>query len=76
MLRTADGWCLGSVDVGAAAVYNKTTAKELRAARPDLDELLKLPMDTLVIVGAAGLVAVYDSNNRILEPPPPDDAST
>jgi hypothetical protein len=76
MLRTAGGWCLGSVDVDAAPVYNKTTVAELRAARPDLSELLKLPVDTLVIVGAAGLVAVYDSSNRIMEPPPADGEST
>jgi len=69
MLRSPDGWRLGSVDVEAVPVYNKTTAAELRAARPDLGELLKLPVDTLVIIGAAGLVAVYDSGNQIMAPP-------
>jgi len=69
MLRSAQGWCIGAVDADEVPAYNRSTIADLRAARPDLGELLKLPQDTLVIVGDAGLLAVYDPKNQIVSPP-------
>jgi hypothetical protein len=69
MLRTTQGWCLGSVDADEIPVYNKTTGADLKAARPDLGELLKLPLETLVVLGDDGLIAVYDSQNQAMSPP-------
>jgi len=69
LLRANEGWAVGSVDATEVPVYNKTTAADLRAARPDLGELLKLPVDTLALVGDAGLIAVYDAQNQVMAPP-------
>ncbi|MDP9172668.1 MAG: hypothetical protein M3O30_02225 [Planctomycetota bacterium] len=60
------GWRIGSVDDEGAAAYNTITAAELRGARADLGELLRLPAGSLAVVGAGGLETVFDLNNQIV----------
>jgi len=67
-------WFVGAVDAATDTVYNKATVALLRAARPDLVELLKLPAESLMILDRKGLAAVYNSSNENILPPPPDEA--
>jgi hypothetical protein len=59
-------WRLGSVDTGGAGEYNTVTVAELRASRLDVADLLRLPVGSLVIVGPAGIEAIYDANDQHL----------
>ncbi|HEY1922011.1 MAG TPA: hypothetical protein VGG44_04540 [Tepidisphaeraceae bacterium] len=61
-------WCLGPVDGADSGAYNTISAADLRAGRPDLAGLLKLPAGSLAIVGSKGLSAVFnDRNENILK---------
>ncbi|MGD0541046.1 MAG: hypothetical protein ABSB33_05980 [Tepidisphaeraceae bacterium] len=63
-------WCLGSVDGPDSGVYNTVTAGDLRAGRPDLAPLLKLPAGSLAIVDSNGVSVVFNERNEnILQPP-------
>lgn len=57
-------WCVGSVDGPDSGVYNTVTAKDLRAGRPDLAGLLKLPAGYLAVVDSKGLAAVFNERNE------------
>jgi hypothetical protein len=57
-------WCLGSVDGPDSGVYNTITAGDLRAGRPDLATLLKLPAGFLAVVDSKGLSAVFNERNE------------
>jgi hypothetical protein len=57
-------WFLGRVEGGDTGVYNTVTVGELRSGRPDLAELLRLPVGFMAVIGAGGIEAVFDSKNE------------
>jgi hypothetical protein len=63
---STSAWRLGAVDATGPGDYNTITVAQLRAARPDLVELLRLPAGSLVVVGNEGVEAVFDQNNQNL----------
>jgi len=67
MLRMPEGsaisWCIGPVEGGGSEVYNKAPAANLLLGRPDLADLLKLPVGSLVVLDDGGLVAIYNTSN-------------
>lgn len=66
------GWCLGTVDEPHSGVYNIVTVGDLKAGRPDLAALLKLPVSYLAIVDSHGLSAVFnEKNENVLHPAQP-----
>jgi hypothetical protein len=65
-VSTGFAWCVGAVDGGQPGGYNRTTVGDLKAGRPDLVELLKLPPNFMAVLDADGLVAVYNPNNENL----------
>jgi hypothetical protein len=67
-------WFIGAVDAPGETVYNKATVAQLRAARPDLGDLLKMPAQTLVVLDGRGLYGVYNPNNENILPPPLEEA--
>ncbi len=64
LLRLGAMWCLGSVDGPDSGIYNTVTAGDLRAGRPDLAALLKLPAGFLAVVDSKGLSAVFNERNE------------
>jgi hypothetical protein len=64
LLRQAHAWCIGAVDQGDSQVYNTISAGDLRLGRPDLAELLKLPIGSLAVLDSSGVVAVYNQANE------------
>ncbi len=65
-------WCLGTVEGPHSGVYNIVTVADLRAGRPDLALLLKLPVGYLAIVDSHGLSAIFnEQNENILHPAEP-----
>jgi hypothetical protein len=77
LVRKAAGgnyaWFIGAVDAAPDTVYNKVTVEQLRAARPDFAELLKLPVDSLMVLDGNGLAGIYNSSNENTLPPPLDE---
>jgi hypothetical protein len=68
-------WCIGSVDGPDSGVYNTVTAGDLRAGRPDLAALLKLPAGSLAVIDSKGLSAVFNERNEnILQAPKSTDS--
>jgi hypothetical protein len=57
-------WYLGPVEGGDTGVYNTVTVGELRSGRPDLAELLRLPVGFMAVIGAGGIEAIFDSKNE------------
>ena len=57
-------WYLGSVDGADTGVYHTTSAGDWRAGRPDLADLLSLPVGYIAVVGPGGLEAIFDGQNR------------
>jgi hypothetical protein len=57
-------WYLGPVDGADTGVYNTVSVGDLRAGRPDLAELLRLPVGYLAVVGPGGVEAVYNGQNE------------
>ncbi|MGA3068204.1 MAG: hypothetical protein ABSF29_15275 [Tepidisphaeraceae bacterium] len=61
-------WFVGAVDAAGDTVYNKALIGQVRAARPDLGELLNLPAGSLLIFDRDGLSGVYNSSNENVLP--------
>lgn len=57
-------WYLGPVEGGGSGVYNTVSAADLESGRPDLAELLRLPVGFLAVIGPGGVEAVFDSRNE------------
>ena len=62
-------WYLGPVEGRDIGVYNTVTVGDLRAGRPDLAELLRLPVGFMAVVGANGIEAIFDPKNEIVLKP-------
>jgi hypothetical protein len=58
------GWYLGPVEGQDSGVYNTVKVGELRAGRPDLVELLRLPVGFLAVVGPGGLEAIFNPKDE------------
>ena len=61
--ESAISWCIGPVDGGGSEGYNKASVADLSVGRPDLADLLKLPVGSLVVLDDGGLVAIYNTSN-------------
>jgi hypothetical protein len=57
-------WYLGPVEGGDSGVYNTVTVGDLRAGRPDVSDLLRLPVGFLTVIGADGVEAIFDPQNQ------------
>ena len=57
-------WYLGSVEGVDAGVYNTVSAGDLRGGRPDVAELLRLPVGYIAVIGPGGVEAVYNGQNE------------
>jgi hypothetical protein len=55
---------LGPVEGPDLGVYNTVTVGDLRAGRPDLAELLRLPVGFMAVIGATGIEAIFDPKNQ------------
>jgi hypothetical protein len=62
-------WYLGPVEGRDIGVYNTVMVGDLRAGRPDLAELLRLPVGFMAVVGANGIEAIFDPKNEIVLKP-------
>jgi hypothetical protein len=51
-------------------VYNTIRLGDLRAGRPELEEVLKLPAKSLVIVNAGEVAAIYNEYDENIYQPP------
>ena len=60
------GWCIGSISPAANPNWQAVRAGDLLEARPDLAELLTLPVGYAVLLGAGGVMAVLDRNGENL----------
>jgi len=56
-------WYLGAVDGSDTGVYNTVTVGDLRGGRPDLADLLRLPVGYIAVIGPGGVEAVYNGQN-------------
>jgi len=56
-------WYLGSVEGADTGVYNTVSVGDLRGGRPDLADLLRLPVGSIAVVGPGGVEAVYNGQN-------------
>lgn len=61
--KSGISWYLGPVDGVDTGVYNTVSVGDLRAGRPDVAELLKMPVGYLAVVGPNGVAGIYDSEN-------------
>ncbi len=57
-------WFMGSPDSKGTEVYYKMKAGDLRSARPDIAELLNLPMGWLVVFNAEGVASVWNQHDE------------
>jgi hypothetical protein len=62
--QSGPSWYLGPVEGGDSGVYNTVTVGDLRSSRPDLAELLRLPVGFMAVIGASGIEAVFDPKNE------------
>ena len=62
--QSGPSWYLGPVEGTDANAYNMVTAGDLRGGRPDLSELLRLPIGFLAVIGGGGIEAVFDPWNQ------------
>jgi len=58
------GWYIGPADQTMVGPPVALLIDELLQVRPDFRELLELPVGTVVVLGAGGLAAVFDSQDR------------
>jgi len=63
-LDQSPSWYLGPVEGKDTGVYNTITVGDLRSGRPDLAELLRLPVGFLTVIGSGGIEAVFDPQNQ------------
>jgi hypothetical protein len=56
-------WYLGPVDGADTGVYNTVSVGDLRGGRPDLADLLRLPVGYIAVIGPGGVEAVYNGQN-------------
>jgi hypothetical protein len=62
-------WYVGAVDGADSGVYNTVKTGDWRAGRPDLGDLLRLPVGFIAVVGSNGVEAVFNANNEnVLQP--------
>jgi hypothetical protein len=61
--QTPIGW-FGSVDLDSNSESNSVTVADIRKNRPDLADLLMLPIGWIAVLGANGLVGLYDDQNQ------------
>ncbi|MGD0769449.1 MAG: hypothetical protein ABSB42_14795 [Tepidisphaeraceae bacterium] len=57
-------WYLGSVDEADTGVYNTVSVGDLRGGRPDVADLLRLPVGYIAVIGPGGVEAIYNGQNE------------
>ncbi len=58
------GWCVGPIAGPADPHWQAVRGADFLAARPDLRELLRLPVGYAVLVGAGGVMAVFNPQGQ------------
>lgn len=58
------GWCVGPITPASDAHWQAVRVADLLEARPDLAELLTLPVGYAVLLGAGGVMAVFDKQGK------------
>jgi hypothetical protein len=58
------GWCVGPITPAPEAHWQAVRAGDLLEARPDLAELVTLPVGYAVLLGAGGIMAVLDPQDN------------
>lgn len=63
LTRTGGEWYLGPVEGGGTGGYNRVSVGDVRKGRPDLAELLRLPVGYMTVIGPGGVEAIFDPKN-------------